>query len=200
MPALTRRVCGGDTYSRNTRLLCLTDVKTSNDRKKAVKRRRICPSPNVAALLTILKPQNPGCGLSDLLPRPAHPPCQIGRMILTLIWTPTFQFRLLLESLKDNSLFLSRHSTCPSQHCPKRILEAVLHPLQTLRALLHQKLFHQRHVKLLPHHLGLLFLYRPTIPLPHRPFAIHPRDFPLTNHGAFLAPVILFTSLPWTFH
>lgn len=35
-PALTRRVCGGDTYSKSTRLLCLTDVKTSNDRKKVI--------------------------------------------------------------------------------------------------------------------------------------------------------------------
>ncbi len=168
--------------------------------QKAVKRKRIYPSPNVAALLTIPKLQNPGCGLFDLLPQRVHPPCQIGRMTMTLIWTLTFLFRLLLDSLKENSLSLNRRSTCPSQHCPMRILEAVLHPLQTLRALLHQKLFHQRHVKPLLHHLGLLFLYHPTIPLPHHPFAIHPHDFLLINHGAFLAPVILFISLPWTFH
>jgi hypothetical protein len=79
-----------------------------------------------------------------------------------------------------------------------QILETVLHPLQTLRALLHQNLFRQRYVKPPPHHLDLLFLYRPTIPLPLHPFAIHPHDFPLINHGAFLAPVTLFTSPPWT--
>jgi hypothetical protein len=34
--ASMRRVCGGDTFSKSTRLLCLTDVKTSNDRKKVI--------------------------------------------------------------------------------------------------------------------------------------------------------------------
>src|SRR6266404_677890 len=35
-PALTRRVCGGDTSLKSTRLLCLTDVKTSSDPKKVI--------------------------------------------------------------------------------------------------------------------------------------------------------------------
>jgi hypothetical protein len=168
--------------------------------QKAVRRRRTYLSPNVAAPLMILKPQNPGCGLFGLLPQRAHPPCQIGRMTMTLIWMMTFLSHLLLESLKENSLLLNRHSTYPSQHGPNRILEAVLHLLQSLRVLLHQKLPHQRHVKPLPHHLDLLFLYRHTTPLPLHPFAIHPHGFPLINHGVFLAPVIHFTSLPWTFH
>ena len=168
--------------------------------QKAAKRRRIYPSPSVAAPLTILKPQNLGCGLFDLLPQRVYPPCQIGSMTMTLIWTLTFLFHLLLESLKESSRLLNRHSTCPSQLYPKQILEVVLPPLQTLRALAHQKLSRQRYVKRLPHRLGLLSLYRLTIPSPHHLFAIHPHDFPLTNHGVFLAPVILFTSLPWTFH
>ena len=168
--------------------------------QKAAKRRRIYLSPNVAGPWMILKPQNPGCGLFVLLPHRVHLPCQIGSTTMILIWTLTSLFRLLLESPKESSPLLNRHLTCPSQLYPKRILKAVLHPLQTLRALSHQKLFHQRHIKYLPRHLGLLFLYRPTIPLPHHLFAIHPHDFPLINHGVFLAPAILFTSLPWTFH
>jgi hypothetical protein len=53
--------------------------------RKVVRRRRICWSPNVAALLTILKSQNPGCGLFDLLPRRARRPCQKGKMIMNMM-------------------------------------------------------------------------------------------------------------------
>ena len=36
MLASMRRVCGDDVFSKSKRLLCLTDVKTSNDRKKVI--------------------------------------------------------------------------------------------------------------------------------------------------------------------
>jgi hypothetical protein len=108
-----------------------------------------------------------------------------------------YMFRPLPASPEENFPPSSRRSTCPGHRYFKLISGTVLHLLQTLRALSHQKLLL---MKRLPRPLCQLFLYPLTIPSSHRLSVTLPHVFRPTNHGGSLAPATPFTLLLWTSH
>jgi len=141
-----------------------------------------------------MRQQNPGCGPFDLLRQRTRPPCQTGRMAMSVIQILVYAFPLLPASSKENSPPSTHHSTCPGHHYLMQILGTVLLLPQTLHALSPQKL-HRLLARRLPRILYQLFRCPLIIPLPHRPFATLPHSFRPINHGGSLALVTPFTSL-----
>lgn len=141
-----------------------------------------------------MRPQNPGCDLSDLLLQRTCPPCQTGRMAMSVIEILIYMPPPLPAFPKENSLPSSHHLTCPGLRYPMQILGTVPLLPQTLRVLSHQKL-HRLLVRRLLRVLCPLSRCPLIIPLQHRPFATLPHTFRLINHGGSLALVTPFTSL-----